>query len=146
MLSPKEERHRGDSYNPQNPNRNPQNAPNCHIEAAHFYYHICHWPPFKAILLYAASHPYALLPFPHIVGKPVRLMPLWPNLHEAWVQVSTISRFWCIPPSTIISENPENRKIARLPLGRLGDTPGSGLVWFRPHTNFYWWCSVWNIG
>ena len=41
--------------------------------------------------------------FPHVVGKGICLLMFGPRAHEAWVLVSTISRFGWGPPCAMIS-------------------------------------------
>ena len=46
---------------------------------------------------YWAFH-FVLSAFPHVVGNGLCLSLFWRAAHEAWVLVSTISRFWWTPP------------------------------------------------
>ena len=49
--------------------------------------------------------------FPHVVGNPVCLVLFWRAAREAWVYMSTISRFWLGPPYNEISPKPRSRPI-----------------------------------
>ena len=51
---------------------------------------------------YWAFH-FVLSAFPHVVGNGLCLSLFWRAAHEAWVLVSTISRFWWTPPCAKIS-------------------------------------------
>ena len=59
-------------------------------------------PNYSAIKSYWALQ-FVLSAFPHVVGKPLCLFLFRRAAHEAWVLVSTISRFWWTPPCAIFS-------------------------------------------
>ena len=68
------------------------------------------------------THPlYA--PSPLIVGNPVCLVLFWRAAREAWVYMSTISRFWLRPPYNEISPKPQSQPIGWVKGSAVLDTP-----------------------